>query len=290
MGTAATITVLHEERATARAMVETAFAEIERLERILSRQQYGTAVHRLNQFGRLPEPPAELVTILDHARHYSLLTEGAFDITVAPLIDLYAMRFVVAGRPPSESEIRVLRERISWKSVTVDGRGVTFEEKGTAISVDGIAKGFVVDRTCTVLAAAGADQVLVGAGGDIAAGSAESWRVAVRDPHDAARDVGIVRLCGNGIASSGDYMQAYTPDRAHHHIVDPRTGRSPEATSGVTVIAPTAMDADVISTSAFVLGPREGIALLRTLPDAEGMIVSKSGETVTSEGFASFAD
>jgi thiamine biosynthesis lipoprotein len=193
MGTTATITVLHEERATARAMVETAFAEIERLERILSRQQYGTAVHRLNQFGRLPEPPAELVTILDHARHYSLLTEGAFDITVAPLIDLYAMRFVVAGRPPSESEIRVLRERISWKSVTVDGRGVTFEEKGTAISVDGIAKGFVVDRTCTVLAAAGADQVLVGAGGDIAAGSAESWRVAVRDPHDAARDVGIVR-------------------------------------------------------------------------------------------------
>jgi thiamine biosynthesis lipoprotein len=83
-------------------------------------------------------------------------------------------------------------------------------------------------------------------------------------------------------------MQAFTRDRRFHHIVDPRTGRSPEHTSGVTVIAPTAMDADAISTATLVLGAAAGIALIERLPAVEGVIVTRMGEPVASKGFGDY--
>jgi thiamine biosynthesis lipoprotein len=92
-------------------------------------------------------------------------------------------------------------------------------------------------------------------------------------------------LRGEGVATSGDYVQAFTGDRALHHILDPRTGRSPIHTSGATVIASTAMDADALSTAAFVLGPVEGTAFLAQLPGVEGLLVAKDGRPSKTPGF-----
>src|SRR5690606_29927365 len=96
--------------------------------------------------------------------------------------------------------------------------------------------------------------------------------------------LGVVELRGS-IASSGDYVHAFTPDRRLHHILDPRTGRSPERASGTTVTAPTALDADAASTTAFVLGPEAGIAFLEGLPGVEGVLVTKDGERFATRGF-----
>ena len=98
----------------------------------------------------------------------------------------------------------------------------------------------------------------------------------------------VLALEADCVASSGDYEQAYTRDLRYHHIIDPRTGRSPEHTSGVTVVGPTAMDADAISTSAFVLGPSEGVAFLDRLDHVEGMVIGKDQQQFRTRGFGRY--
>lgn len=289
MGTAVSVTVVHGVRNAALAIIDEAFAEIERLERILSRQQPGTAVHRLNRSGILADPPAELVTVLERANHFARLSGGAFDITVLPVLDLYARRFGESGEPPRDADVKYAMKRVNWQAVTIDGRGVALAEPGMSVTVDGIAKGYVVDRVVAAMKRAGAEEIMIGAGGDIAASARSTmgdWHVGVRDPNRNGGLLGTIRVHEHGVASSGDYMQAFSPDRRYHHIIDPRTGRSPDSTSGVTVIAPSALDADAISTAAFVLGPTAGIALIDRLSDAAGMIVSKDGVISTSKDFA----
>ncbi|MBI4520039.1 MAG: FAD:protein FMN transferase [Gemmatimonadetes bacterium] len=292
MGTLVTVTVVHPSAATARAMVAAAFAEIARLERILSRHQDGTPVARLNREGFVTGAPAELLAVVRRALHYSDVTDGAFDITVAPLLSLYTSRLLGQGVPPAPSEVEQALSLVGYRAVQVDGSDIAFAKPGMAITLDGIAKGFVVDRTVGVLLDWGAERVMVAASGDIASagGSAtdDHWRVAIQDPRDAHGSRGVLRLHGECVATSGDYMQSFTPDRNIHHILDPRTGRSPDHTSAVTIVASTAMDADALSTSVFVLGPQRGLQLLDRLDRVEGLIITKDQTELRTRGFARY--
>jgi FAD:protein FMN transferase len=296
LGTLVTITVVHPDAAVAREMVDAAFAEIERLEGILSRHRPDTPLARLNRDGVVADAPHELTHVVGRALEYGSLTAGAFDVTVGPLLALYASHFEDgtggAETAPPEADVRAALSRVDYRTVGVRGTEIRLDLPGASLTLDGIAKGYVVDRAVATLADAGAGRVIVDAGGDMAAasvpGSEEPWRVAVQDPRSAGA-LGVVELSGECIASSGDYMQAFTRDLRHHHIVDPRTGRSPDHTSGVTVVAPTAMDADALSTAAFVLGPREGLALLDGLDGVEGLIVTKAQEQLRTRGFARYS-
>ena len=287
LGTAVTVTVVHTDADEARAMVNGALNEIERLEGVFSRYRADTPVARLNRDGRVTNAPGELIEVVSSALDYSRMTDGAFDVTVAPVLNLYVSRFAVTDLPPSDAEVSAAMALVGWHGLRVDGRTIELERSGMAITLDAIAKGFVVDRAVAALTAAGADKVIVEAGGDIAtrAHGDDPWQVAIQNPHDPIASLGVVQLRGESLASSGDYMQYFTPDRRLNHTIDPRTGRSPQHSSGSSVKAPTAMDADALSTSVFVLGPREGIALLDRLERIEGMLVTKAGEIFTSRGF-----
>ena len=287
LGTAVTVTVVHTDADEARAMVNGALNEIERLEGVFSRYRADTPVARLNRDGRVTNAPGELIEVVSSALDYSRMTDGAFDVTVAPVLNLYVSRFAVTDLPPSDAEVSAAMALVGWHGLRVDGRTIELERSGMAITLDAIAKGFVVDRAVAALTAAGADKVIVEAGGDIAtrAHGDDPWQVAIQNPHDPIASLGVVQLRGESLASSGDYMQYFTPDRRLNHTIDPRTGRSPQHSSGSSVKAPTAMDADALSTSVFVLGPREGIALLDRLERIEGMLVTKAGEIFTSHGF-----
>ena len=287
LGTRVNVTVVHPDADEARRMVESAFDEFERLENVFSRYRAGTAVSRLNQTGVVADAPAELVQVMTRALEYSRMTGGAFDPTVAPVLNLYVSRFAQTDVPPSDDEVAAALALVGWQDVRVDGSTIAFARPGMAVTLDAIAKGFIVDRAVARLMSEGAERVLVAASGDMSAGGAEDdpWHIGIQDPHDGQRTLGTLELRGHALASSGDYMQYFTPDRRLNHIIDPRTGRSPELSSGTTVRAGTAMDADAISTSVFVLGPVEGIALLDRLDGAEGMLVTKTGEQVASKGF-----
>lgn len=294
LGTLVTLTSVHPDAGAARAVVDTGFTEIERLEAILSRHAPDTPMARLNREGRLPDPPDELLTVLRRAAWYHHRSEGAFDPTVAPLLELWARRRARDARPPGDGEIRRALERVGFEQVATDDDGVSFARPGVSLTLDGLAKGFVVDRAVAVLVAAGAERVVVDAGGDMASGGpgvgAEPWTVGVQDPHHADGSLGRVRLGGDAVATSGDYMRSFTPDRQHHHILDPRTGRSPDHTSSVTVVAGTAMDADALSTALLVMGPEAGLPFLERLPGAEGLMVDKEGTRTASAGLRRLAE
>ncbi|HIF05852.1 MAG TPA: FAD:protein FMN transferase [Gemmatimonadetes bacterium] len=292
MGTLVTISAVHPDPDVARMMVADTFDEIERMEGLLSRHRKGTPVWRLNEFGVLRAPPHEVLEVVGKALEYSELTSGAFDVTVAPLLNLYNASFSETGVAPPSEEIRRALALVGSRHVHVSDREIVFEKVGMAVTLDGIAKGYIVDRAVEVLQDHGAERVLVNAGGDMASAGeslgGEAWQIGLQDPRIVNGSLGVVRLRGESVASSGDYMQYLTPDMSVHHILDPRTGSSPEHTSGVSVVAPSAMTADALSTAALVLGPREGMELLDRLDGIEGMIVTKDQTILRSKGLGRY--
>jgi thiamine biosynthesis lipoprotein len=293
MGTMVTISAVHPDAGAARAMVDATFDEIERLESLLSRYRAGTPVWSLNQTGLVRSPPREVLEVVQKGLDYSVLTAGAFDMTIAPLLNLYNASFSTTGAEPPREEVRRALALVGSQNVRVSDREISFERVGMAVTLDGIAKGYIVDQAVGVLRAYGADRVLVNAGGDMASSGeslgGDGWRIGLQDPRVADGSLGVLQLRGQSIATSGDYVQYLTPDMSLHHILDPRTGSSPEHTSGVSVVAPSAMGADALSTAALVLGPEDGMELLDRLDGIEGMIVTKDQRVLTSRGLSQYA-
>lgn len=290
MGTLVTLTVIHPDADEAAVMMDAAFSEMERLEGVLSRHRRQSALGRLNAEGRLDRPPAELVEVLGGALALARMSGGAFDPTVLPLLDLYRRSFESRGTPPTDDEVARRRTRVDHRRVRLSGGEVVLEGSGMALTLDGIAKGFVVDRTVATLVRRGAERVMVDAGGDMAASGEGSvtdpWTVSVQDPHRRGASAAMLRLAGEGVATSGDYLNRFSLDGRHHHILDPRTGRSPEHTSSVSVVASTAMEADGLSTAIMVMGPERGLELLRRTKGVEGLVVTKDGQRYRTPGFA----
>jgi FAD:protein FMN transferase len=294
LGTGVRITVFHPEKEVARAMVEGAFHELERLEAIFSRHRPDTPVSRLGRDGIVERAPNELVEVLKRSAEYSERTAGAFDVTVLPLLELYREGPGAGGPPPTPGQVEEARSRVGYRGLHLSGTTAWLERPGMAITLDGIAKGYIVDRAVQRLEADGAQEVTVEAGGDLATGGAATPRprpheVAIVDPEGKGRILGSFRTRGKGVATSGDYVHAFAPDRRFHHIVDPRTGVSPIELHAVTVTASSAMDADALSTAAFVLGPEDGIELLEATPGAEGLLVLRDGGTVRTSGFPDYS-
>jgi thiamine biosynthesis lipoprotein len=288
MGTLVTISVVHPDAVVARAMVAETFAVMERLEGLLSRHREGTPVSRLNREGVVRAPPPELVEVVQRALEYSSLSKGAFDITIEPLLNVYTRSFSRKGTPPTDSQVQEALSRVDYRQVLLDDDRIALGKSGMSITLDGIAKGYIIDQAVGVLRERGADQVLVDAGGDMASVGdglwGDGWQVAIQNPRDPARHIGVLRLQGECVATSGDYLQSFTQDRRFHHILDPRTGTPADEVSSVTIVTPTALSADALSTAIFVLGPEHGLALLSELDGVEGVVVTKGQDVITSSG------
>ena len=292
MGTLVTITAAHPDAEAARKMVSATFDEIERLESLLSRHRPGTPVWSLNETGVVRAPPPEVLEVVQGGLDYSTLTAGAFDITIAPLLNLYTSSFSRTGAAPPREAIQRALALVGFQHVRASQREIAFENPGMAVTLDGIAKGYIVDRAVVVLREHGATSVLVDAGGDMASAGeslgGDPWKIGLQDPRVSDGSLGVLGLRGESVATSGDYVHYLTPDMSLHHIIDPRTGSSPAHTSGVSVVAPSAMAADALSTAAFVLGPEEGLELLDRLDGIEGMIVTKDQMVLRSRGLSRY--
>ena len=288
MGTLVAISVIHRDREVARRIMADTFNEMERLESLLSRHREGTPIWSLNQSGVVDSPPREVVEVVERALEYATLTDGAFDITVTPLLDLYTSSFTERGTHPSTQELSQTLALVGSENVTVGRELISLEKAGMAITLDAIAKGYIVDRAVRVLNDQGVERVLVDAGGDMSSSGegllGGGWKIAIQDPRARDRALGTLELQGESIATSGDYVQYLTEDMSTHHIIDPRTGRSPEHTSAVTIVTSSAMKADALATAVLVLGPAEGISLMNRLEDVEGMVVTKGQEIIVSKG------
>jgi thiamine biosynthesis lipoprotein len=294
MGTIVSMTLIHSSKDQAEEAIGLAFEEIERLSALMNRFSGSTAVSSLNQEGRLTDAPPELQRVLERSLLYSRLTGGAFDITVKPVVDLFQSKYDRGKRiEPTESELKALIGLVNAGNVQISGRSVSFKMDGMGITLDGIAKGYIVDRASELLSEHKISNHLINAGGDIrTAGSAaeeKPWTVAVQDPSRKQDYPDIIHMRDGAIATSGNYEVYYDREKMFHHIVNPRNGLSPALSTSVSVIAKTTMDADALSTSVFVMDPEPGTRFINSLPDCHSLVIERSGRILKSHNWKSAA-
>ena len=291
MGTFAAVTVMHPSKDEADDVIAEAFHEMERVSRLLNRYDSGSAIGALNCDGRLSDTPREMLDVLGRARKFHQSTNGAFDITVKPLVDLYKAHFADHGKAPSDAEVDKVLESVGGSALYVQGNQVRFGKEGMGVTLDGIAKGYVIDCGAEVLKRRGIEHGLINAGGDIRAiggkDASTPWRVAVQSPEKDGTYADVITMVDGAIATSGNYEVYFDEEKLYHHIVSPESGRSPLASISVTVMAANVMDADALSTSVFVLEPTERKRFIEGMPNTECLILTASDKRVASQGWPS---
>jgi thiamine biosynthesis lipoprotein len=223
---------------------------------LLNRFDPESPVGRLNRTGYLPDPPATLVAVLDRAAAISRHTDGDFDITVAPVLDYYLSRQRPLILAAADRDAVARRERaVGYSRVGITEDGVRLQAPSMSITLDGIAKGYVVDQGIAALRAAGIEYALIDAGGEIramaGADPARHWNVGIVDPQRPGQVAAVLRLRNAALSTSGNYEVFFSADRRLFHIINPHTGYSPDRYSSVTVMAEKSMDADALSVAAF---------------------------------------
>jgi FAD:protein FMN transferase len=288
MGTFVAMTAIHPSRDEAEEAIGLAFAEIDRLSAMLSHYQERSAIGTFNASGSLTEVPFEVQELVARSFYYNRQTGGAFDITVKPLVDLYKESFARAAQP-TEAEIDRTLKLVGSENLHFQHGGLRFAASGMGITLDGIAKGYIVDRASEVLLQGGVANHLINAGGDIrtsgTAARGQAWTVAVQDPGKNREYPDIITMQDGAIATSGNYEIYYDQEKLFHHIVNGRTGGCPQLASSVTVVAPTVMDADALATSVFVMEPQAGIRFINNQQDCECFVIGRDGEVSRSLGW-----
>ncbi|EGJ51584.1 FAD:protein FMN transferase [Desulfocurvibacter africanus] len=283
LGTFVAITAVHESRQAAENAIGLAFAEIERLSAIFDLHDASTPLAHLNATGRLSDVEPEFFAVMREAIGFNRLSSGAFDATVLPVVQTLKSS---GGMHISEKELREALELVDSSAIRLSRSEVHFGKQGMGVTLDGIAKGFIVDRASDVLAANGVANHLINAGGDIRARGARSvgqpWTVAIEDPAKKGDYPAILELKDAAVATSGGYEVFYDAERKHHHVVDPKTAHSPTKSVSVSVTAQTVMAADALSTSVFVMAPKAGLNFIDTLSASECLIVGDTGGKLAS--------
>ena len=280
MGSYVAITAIHSSRDQAEQAIGLAYEEIDRLGKILSHYSEGSPVATLNATGRLEEIPIELSEVMSSAMYFNRETGGAFDITVKPMLDLFKQSFA-AGKPPAEAEIEQILKRVGGNKLSYRNGLLQFTESDMAVTLDGIAVGYIVDRASEVMKRNGVSNHLIDASGDIrvsgTAAQGKAWTVAIQDPEKKREYPDVVSMKEGAISTSGNYEIYYDKEKLFHHIVDGRTGHSPHLAKSVTVMAPTVLEADALSTGVFVMGPQAGVEFVNQRPDYRCLIMANDG-------------
>lgn len=289
-GTTVTAKLLHTDQRQAELAIEDAFGEAKKIDALMSIYNEKSQVFRLNRDGSLQDPDPHLLVVLQQARQLSALSNGAFDITVQPLWTRFS-RAAANKALPSEREIGQAKSLVNWKDLRVTPKELGFQKAGMGITLNGLAQGYAVDLALAAVRARGVEHALLDTGECIANGTrapGRPWLLGVQDPRRAQACTTTLRMDGRSVATSGDYETRFTEDFANHHIFDPSTGHSPRELASVTVVAPTGLLADGLSTALFVLGPDKAMALAATLADVDLLLIGKTGRIWKTPNFPEF--
>jgi thiamine biosynthesis lipoprotein len=293
MNTDVTITVMHPDVSEADRAIGCAFAEVYKIEHLMSCTEEGSEVTRLNKNGSLPNASSDLRYVVTKSVGYSELTNGSFDITVLPVINIWKER-MRAGSPPTDDEINETLELVNYKNISVGNSSISFSQGSMGITLGGIAKGYAIDRAIEVLKEHHIKHALVNAGGDIRAmgfkTEDESWNVALRNPKNRTEYITVLNLRDMSVATSGNYERYFSEEARASHIIDPKTGYASDELLSATVVAENATDADALATAVFVLGVVDGMELVERLDGVEGLIITHDRRILRSSGFGVFED
>ena len=296
MGTVVSVTLWLDDDEKGEQAVAAVMAEMRRIDQQYSPFIPSSELSRVNQLApkataQHPLPiSAELASIIEKADYYSRISSGAFDITFASLARYYDYR---KGLKPSDAQFKELLPQINYTYIHLDRKANTvyFDHPKVYIDLGGIAKGFAVDRAADILQKLGVVHANISAGGDsrvMGDKFGKPWLVGIRNPRAEDKNAVAITLplenCA--ISTSGDYERFFIDKDGQrvHHIINPRTGKSPHGVISVSVIGPLGFDTDPLTKTIFIMGPEKGLALIESLPGFDAVVITESGKVLYSKG------
>jgi FAD:protein FMN transferase len=290
MGTRITVELWSEDKDKAEQAIDAVLDEMRHVDESMSTYKPSSEVSQVN--AKAADGPMhiskELFDLLVTAKEYSVLTDGAFDITYASVGYMYNFPKHIR---PDEAQIAKALPAVDYRHVLLDAKNQTvqFTQKGVRIDLGGIAKGYSVDRGIDALKSRGVTRAYVSAGGDsriIGDRFGKPWVVGVRDPRKGEGEtIARIPLVNAAISTSGDYERFFDEGGVrYHHIIDPHTGHSASKVRSATVIGPYATRTDGLSKTAFVLGPEKAMEIYNRIDDIDAIIVKLDGTVIYSKG------
>ena len=294
MGTVVDITITGGDEARLNSAAEAAFAEIKRLEGLMSHYKEDSDVGRINAAAGKEAAHVSIETfeVIEAALEVSHLSSGAFDVTMGALGKAWHFTKDDEGAmsPPSKEEVKTILQLVDYRQIILDKEhsAVKLAKEGMKINLGGAAKGYIVGRAAAVLKKNGVKKGIIHAGGDMVVFNetdASPRLIGIQDPRNKDKMIGTLKISNAAIASSGDYERFFIKDgKRYHHIMDPSTGFPADKSMAVTIAAKNPTFADALSTAVFVMGPIDGMKLIEELPDVEGLIISADGKITVSSG------
>lgn len=253
-----------------------AFTLLREYEKVFSRTKPESKLCLLNNGqGELTE---DIEKVLSFSLEMSHLTKGAFDVTVAPLVDLWNVK--ARKTPPTAEEIEIARSKAGYEDITLS----PFSLGGKTIDTGAVAKGYIADKVAESFIDNGVENAIIDLGGNVVL--IGEYNVGIRSPFNPNEVFATITVKDKSAVTSGAYQRYFEYEgKRYHHIIDPRTGYPSESgVASVTVISPSSMEADALSTSIFILG-KDSISLCDNFADTDALIIMENGEVITTENF-----
>lgn len=283
LGAQVSIEIYHPDRMEAERLIHLCVGEVRRLEQQFSLYQPDSAICTLNRTGILVSPSADMVTLLNASLDFAALTGGAFDPTVQPLWNLYAAHFTQENPTldgPSASSLTEVLSKVSYRYLKVSPDRIALLKPGSAVTLNGIAQGYATDRVTEMLRAVGISTTLVNMGEIRAIGAKPDgmpWHVGLADPDKPEEMSKTIDLVDHAIATTAGAGFRFDPAGRFTHLFDPATGRSPSRYRSISVIAPTATEADALSTAFSLLTGSRIREIIAARPDIQVHITDADG-------------
>jgi len=279
----------HQSTKRADLIIAAIIAEMNRLDEAMSPYKETSELSLLNRQAGLREVAVseELFSLLVTAEKISQMSAGAFDITYASIGYQYDYRKKIR---PHKGFIAQALPAINYKSIklNVKDNTVKFDNSDTKIDLGGIAKGYAIESCIKILQSEGIKHALMSAGGDtilLGDRNGRDWLVGIKHPRSEQKNAVHIPLKDEAISTSGDYERYFIEDGTrYHHIINPKTGDSARKVVSVSVIGKDATVVDALSTTAFVKGLKEGMALINSLPEYEAIIIDNQQRLHFSQG------
>jgi thiamine biosynthesis lipoprotein len=293
MGTVDHITAWAEDDKTAAAAIDAAFAEIDRIDALMTTWTPDSDISRINAAAGLKPVlvSEEVLALLQRALEVSEESEGAFDITVGSFSGVWKFDQDNDGTIPPPALVAERKKLVDYHDVVIDvkRRTVFLKKKGQKITLGGIAKGYAVDRAVALLRSRGLVDFIVQAGGDMFVAGKKGdrhWRVGIRDPRGQRESYfAMAEVEDHSFSTSGDYERFVVKDgKRYHHIIDPKTGYPADKCRSVTIMAKDATTAEGLSKMIFIWGPERGIAAIEKMKDVEAVVVGSDNKVTVSKG------
>lgn len=298
MGTFAQVTVVAKDTAAARLCIDRAFAAVDHVDQTMSDYSEDSELTRLNKtaFDHEVKVSPELFAVLCAAKHYSQISGGAFDVTVGPEVQLWRT-MAQTGIPPTPQQIEQARAKVGYDKLILnpETQTVQFEQEGMRLDLGGIAKGYAIDLAAEAIMQHGALGGMVDIGGDIRcfgldpSGGSE-WIIGLQNPRKETI-ISKLKLVDYAVATSGDYRRyAETKGKKQSHILNPATAASADELISVSILAPTAIEADALATAVSVMGRKRGLELIESLDGVEAFVIAAEypSRLIETPGAASF--